>query len=629
MPASHIALLGSIFENALTDWVVLLVLLTVGPIAGRLALAAWNGRTISMGRQARELRLEKQAQTSAAASGTEGEHDRLLMRACIAFETYQQAWAQQDLRRVRPFVSDAIYERAALQIEEQKRLGYREQVQELRVEPARVAESEKEGHFDVVTVQVTASTVAGAVSLADGSPVGRPERRVKFIEYWSFLRTAGKHARDGKARDGLIEGCCPNCSAPIQMNQWAKCEACSALLRSGEHDWVLAEVTVGREWIPHGARRIPGVEALTARDPGFSMQHLEDRVAVLFWRYVKSLRVGDTTPLSALASDHAVSVVGQEIAAGDRGAGLRTYVGEPAVGAVSTLGLLSNEPDDDGSVWDEAIVQVRWTGVTFQTQGRGMPERLRDRAARTTLLVLRRRKGVRSDLAESFSSAHCPNCGAPEQGGDGGRCQYCSEVLNDGHYDWILADVLARHSVDGDEVVNHLSDVLDLEKEAVVEAAQEIEIPRSEGVLLWMALAAFADGNADRKEIDVLAEMVDKSGVKSSAVDQVIAEAYFPHFAGKSGASAVTAAAASVDGPKNIAETRIWLRYAIRMALADGVITDEEHRLLERLAEQGGLRPADVKLLIGRVRRELLRAAKRELGEVDGKVRRAPRRWRA
>jgi hypothetical protein len=46
-------------------------------------------------------------------------------------------------------------------------------------------------------------------------------------------------------------------------------------------------------------------------------------------------------------------------------------------------------------------------------------------------------------VAKGISSAHCPNCGAPESGGITGACEFCGTALNDGSNGWVLDNILS------------------------------------------------------------------------------------------------------------------------------------------------------------------------------------------
>ena len=181
------------------------------------------------------------------------------------------------------FISDGVYERFSLQFAEQRDGGYRNMMDNVAVQQVRVADARSAGVFDEVSVRIIASAADYRVRLTDGKPLGGGfQSAEQFAEIWSFLRKRG--AMTDPSKTGLIEGNCPNCGAPIEMNQSANCQRCKAELRSGEYDWVLAEITQESEWQRSALQDIPGVDRLRQQDPGFDALAIEDRASVIFWR---------------------------------------------------------------------------------------------------------------------------------------------------------------------------------------------------------------------------------------------------------------------------------------------------------------------------------------------------------
>ncbi|MGC4091325.1 MAG: hypothetical protein QM756_26290 [Polyangiaceae bacterium] len=57
-----------------------------------------------------------------------------------------------------------------------------------------------------------------------------------YSEYWTLIRSAGRKGAP------TAEAKCPNCGAPLAINQAGECEHCSAHLTAGEFDWVLSKI---------------------------------------------------------------------------------------------------------------------------------------------------------------------------------------------------------------------------------------------------------------------------------------------------------------------------------------------------------------------------------------------------
>jgi hypothetical protein len=231
-----------------------------------------------------------------------------------------------------------------------------------------------------------------------------------------------------------MEGRCPNCGAPVAMNESANCTNCRALLRSGEYDWVLAEITQESEWRPGRRASVPGLGRLRQQDPDLNVQSMEDRASVVFWRKAAADRIGKVDPIRKVASP----VFCEQYAASLRpppGA-RRAWFGRCAVGSVDVLGFL---PPGNDSPDDRALVEVRWSGTPLVAGADGSPPRPRGPvSAHHSLLVFTRKTGAKTEAGKGISSAHCPNCGAPESGGTSGACEFCGTALNDGSRGWVL-----------------------------------------------------------------------------------------------------------------------------------------------------------------------------------------------
>ena len=257
-------------------------------------------------------------------------------RVGVAFRKIQAAWCAQNLSTVRPFISDGVHERFSLQVAEQRAEGYRDQMDNIYIHDIDLLELHSDGLFDELSVRIEASAADYRVSLANGKRVSGSTAPERFVEVWTFLRHRGAVTQPGKA--GLIEGNCPNCGAAVELNQAANCTHCKALLRSGQYDWVLSEITQEIEW--HGERHgeLPGVATLRSRDPEFNAVELEDRASVMFWRKATADRVGKIDPLRKAASEAFCQAYEPLLKPGPDGR--RQSYAECAVGSVCLMGVI-------------------------------------------------------------------------------------------------------------------------------------------------------------------------------------------------------------------------------------------------------------------------------------------------
>jgi endogenous inhibitor of DNA gyrase (YacG/DUF329 family) len=332
---------------------------------------------------------------------------------------------------VRPFISDGIHERFSLQFMEQKDQGLRNIISNVMVNNAQLALVRTEGGFDVASVCVVASAIDIDQSLTNGARLRGSGGMEQFVEFWSFVRRRGSQSVAGKS--GLIEGHCPNCGAAVELNAGAKCANCQALLRDGQYDWVLAEITQESEWPPTRAAGMPGVSELRERDPEFSLADLEDRASVMFWRKAMAERLNSLDPVRKIAAPEALESFAARSRAQPQAE--RVFTGDRAVGSVQTLGVLPPK-----GPYERALIQVRWEGQDFLVMHGQRPTPRGPRQRHTSMLTLARRPGVLTDPGHGLSSAHCPKCGGPVTIDTANACEFCGAVCNDGSGGWVLLD---------------------------------------------------------------------------------------------------------------------------------------------------------------------------------------------
>jgi uncharacterized tellurite resistance protein B-like protein len=591
-------------------------------------------RTIRRGSEAADARRLAAGLLALREADPMFDETTFLERAATAFTKLQAAWSVQDLSAVRPFISDGIHERFNLQFLEQKDAGYRNVMDQVRVMDRAIAEVRLEGGFDVATVRILADAIDYRASLANGKRVGGSSSSEAFVEYWSFLRRRGATTA---FKPGLIEGHCPNCGTPIEMNAGAKCVSCGALLRSGQYDWVLAEITQDSEWSPADdddgdGSDLPGIAALRAADPAFCLQDLEDRTSVMFWRKAMADRIGKSDPLRKVATDDFTQRYTAELqSATDAQSRARTFSGECAVGAVITLGVMpatAGDGDGQGPVMERAVVEVRWAGRPYVAKPGAPPHANGESALARSLFVLGRKPGVKTDADAAVSSAHCPQCGAPVTTDIANACQFCNTILNDGARGWVLLDIAGRSAPAGRALLSELEAHATTADAPPVQPAEMSDtavagfapippplparptvpvpppLPTSRaGLLEWMTQAVVADGVVTDQERDLLTKAAARQRVSPEQLDAMI--------------TAASTGQLSLPSPRDRNEAEQWLTAMANVALADGKIQREEFNLLRSLGDRFGLSAKDVDLLIRQERgrmydqaREQIRAAR-------------------
>ena len=536
--------------------------------------------TIRRGRQRQADRLKSEAVAAIRSRDPEFDMTAFCGRARQAFLKIQSAWSDQDLSSVRPFISDGIHERFSLQIEMQKAEGIRNEMESVHVDAVDPVAVYTSQNFDTIHLRIEARATDYKVQLDSGKKIRGSDISGPFTEYWSFSRRPGVKSL---ATAGAIEGNCPRCGASLKVVDRAECESCGATVNSGEYDWVLTEITQEQEWqVPGEEQNIPGISELQARDPEFNMQHIEDRVSVMFWRLRAAEFSKDTELLRPVALPSALERLLGEMLEKDN------YWKDPAVGKVE---LLSVNPGPAGE-FDRLKVKVRWSGILVDRAG-GRERILRAKTIYSHVFIIVRQHDSRSSQAATFSSAGCSNCGAPLKINREGECEFCGTLLVTGEYDWVLEDVVRASFADQWGQIS-------ARPAAAASSSSLVDGHHDDALALAViAKVMLMDGHLDPKEREALERLGKHRSLTSRQVDEIIKEA--------------NVSEAQIPLPDDPHQANSHLEQLIHAVLADGQISRKERKLLERYADRVGLTDADVRLAINRERRRAFQLAKAEL----------------
>ncbi|MFT3769132.1 MAG: TIM44-like domain-containing protein [Minicystis sp.] len=158
----------------------------------------------------------------------------------LIFRTFHEAWTKQEPRRVRPFLSDNLFQTQLYWIDAYKRQGLRNLTDGARIVAVHLARVVSDARFDAITVRVFATGLDYTID-ADGEVVGgNKDRERAYSEYWTLIR--------GTSRTGAPRTTpeCPSCGAGLDVNMAGACTYCHAKVTTGEFDWVLSRIRAGR-----------------------------------------------------------------------------------------------------------------------------------------------------------------------------------------------------------------------------------------------------------------------------------------------------------------------------------------------------------------------------------------------
>ncbi|HEV3077540.1 MAG TPA: TIM44-like domain-containing protein [Thermoanaerobaculia bacterium] len=161
----------------------------------------------------------------------------LAARLQLIYTELNPAWTALDLRPVRGFVSDGLFDYLQYWIAAYQHQGLSNQLRDMRLTRRQLAKVVRDRHYDAVTFRIWASGRDFTVRQANGEVVGgNPNADRDYSEYWTLIRGAGVRGAPRADKN------CPNCGAPLDVNMAGQCTHCDAKITSGEFDWVLSKI---------------------------------------------------------------------------------------------------------------------------------------------------------------------------------------------------------------------------------------------------------------------------------------------------------------------------------------------------------------------------------------------------
>ena len=169
-----------------------------------------------------------------------------LDRAQATFFALQKAWMDRNLEPARVYMSDGIYHRWKMQIDQMIAAHKRNILDNLVIGGTQIVKVSTDPNFDTITVRIDASAADYEVDdTTTNKVIYGSKQNQPFTEYWTFIRSAAARTKAGVGAEVTQ---CPNCGAPLSINESGVCSYCKATVTSGQFGWVLDNITQASEW---------------------------------------------------------------------------------------------------------------------------------------------------------------------------------------------------------------------------------------------------------------------------------------------------------------------------------------------------------------------------------------------
>jgi len=352
----------------------------------------------------------------------------------IAFYGIQNAWMAQDVRKVRKFISDGVYQRFNVQFIMMKKLQQHNQLTNINLHSITMADYRRDGQYDVLDVALHASMNDKFVS--EKIPRLSSGGYESFVEYWTFIKKSGFTPGDIYENPN-----CPQCGAalPEIEGETGICPYCKAVVNSGDFDWVLSEITQADDYtlshsMGHKQNNLQlKIQQLHSGDPAFCVQKLEDKASNAFLQHTVATALLNPALARRFMLEDAYQRLKTDIQSYSPILFNRLYLND--VSLISSWA--ENEYDYLGF-----FVRKSFQRIEMKRNNPEEVEAIMDPVVRTmsATIVLCRKRGAQPPRGLLYAH-QCPNCGGTLADTTDIKCPYCGSEVNSPAFEWVVDGV--------------------------------------------------------------------------------------------------------------------------------------------------------------------------------------------
>ncbi|MBA3829014.1 MAG: TIM44-like domain-containing protein [Taibaiella sp.] len=343
-------------------------------------------------------------------------------KIAAAFLAIQNAWQIQDLKQVRKWLSDGMYQRLTLQIKMMNALKQKNILSNIRIKNIKVARLGISGNYEIADVAI------GFIMDDSFTSATLPQLDEKYkddtaAEYWTFIKRIGSE----QEKNLYDNANCPNCGALFEtkMGEISRCSNCNTLTNNATYDWILSEITQGEDYDENEPDYRDLVTSLQ-NDPFFAVQCVEDIASNIFMQVMNVLSGADPIHLSRFADAHVVEEI---------------MLMRQAQGPVLFDRLFLNDVtlNNYTAGSDITIMEFGLTVTYRRIDGTGQM-RLLDAQMVTSDCTLYLARATRFKISdkETVFSFECSSCGAPYKDTTTDVCEYCGAPVLNKDVNWVL-----------------------------------------------------------------------------------------------------------------------------------------------------------------------------------------------
>lgn len=165
------------------------------------------------------------------------DEDGFLNGVAISFQLVQKAWCDQTPSESRKVMADGIWVSHKQKIEEMAGRRVRNVLEDLHIGRSEIKSAHTDADSDSIVVRIHAYSRDYEVD-AENRIVGGDRVLRLWTEDWTFTRSSSATTKQGSG----TRQTCPNCGAPLNLDNAGVCGYCREMVMGGKHDWVLSRI---------------------------------------------------------------------------------------------------------------------------------------------------------------------------------------------------------------------------------------------------------------------------------------------------------------------------------------------------------------------------------------------------
>ena len=150
----------------------------------------------------------------------------------------QDCCTKRDVEPIRPYFADSLYQQFERQMRSLKGAHRTNYVERIAILDVQLRGFYQENGSDVIIAELYTRITDYTLDDETGEVVSGSRTAEKFMTYeYALSRPSGKTT--DPAFEGVSERHCPNCGAPLSVNESIKCPYCGSVLTFSDHEWTV------------------------------------------------------------------------------------------------------------------------------------------------------------------------------------------------------------------------------------------------------------------------------------------------------------------------------------------------------------------------------------------------------